>query len=84
MFDKMKQMYQMKKMLEGMTSTEDFKGIKATVNGAMQVVNIEISDQARTSSDLEKNIRKSINRAMIGVQKKMQSEMKNGNISMPM
>ena len=28
MFDKMKQMYQMKKMMEGITSTEDYKGIK--------------------------------------------------------
>ncbi len=83
MFDKMKQMYQMKKLLEGMTSSEDYKGIKITVNGAMQVVSVQISPQARESKDLEKNMLKSINTAMLNIQKKMQKEMKAGNISMP-
>jgi DNA-binding protein YbaB len=83
MLDKMKQMYQMKKMLEGMTSAEDYKGIKVTVNGAMKVLSISVSDQARESKDLEKNITKSINNAMKNVQKKMQKEMKSGNMEMP-
>ena len=83
MFDKMKQMYQMKKMLEGMTSTEDYKGVKVTVNGAMQIVNFEVSDQARESRDLNKNLLKSTNNAMKNIQKKMQKEMKAGNIEMP-
>ncbi|MCK9379124.1 MAG: YbaB/EbfC family nucleoid-associated protein [Candidatus Moranbacteria bacterium] len=83
MFDKMKQMYQMKKLLEGMSSSEDYKGIKITVNGAMQVVSVQISPQARESKDLEKNMLKSINTAMLNIQKKMQKEMKAGNISMP-
>jgi DNA-binding protein YbaB len=83
MLDKMKQLYQMKKMLDGITSTEDYKGIKITINGAMKVLNVQISDQARQSSDLEKNILKSINNAMSNVQKKMQKEMKSGNMQMP-
>ncbi len=83
MLDKMKQLYQMKKMLEGITSTEDYKGIKVTVNGSMKVLNIQIGDQTRESRDLEKNIVKSINNAMKNVQKKMQKEMKSGNMEMP-
>ncbi|MFZ2153751.1 MAG: YbaB/EbfC family nucleoid-associated protein [Candidatus Moraniibacteriota bacterium] len=83
MLDKMKQLYQMKKMLDGITSTEDYKGIKVTINGAMKVLSVQISDQARSSSDLEKNILKSINNAMANVQKKMQKEMKNGDLKMP-
>ena len=83
MLDKMKQMYQMKKMLEGMVSTEDYKGIKVTVNGAMKVLSVSVSDQARESRDLEKNMLKSINNAMKNVQKKMQREMKSGNMVMP-
>ena len=83
MLDKMKQMYQMKKMLEGITSTEDYKGIKVTVNGSMKILSVEVSDQARESRDLEKNIVKSINSAMKNVQKKMQKEMKSGNLDMP-
>ena len=83
MLDKMKQMYQMKKMLEGMTSTEDYKGVKVTVNGAMKVLSVSVNDQARESRDLEKNLTKSINNAMKNVQKKMQKEMKAGNMDMP-
>ena len=83
MLDKMKGLYQMKKMLTGLTSTEDYKGIKATVDGTMKIVNVEISDQARESRDLEKNIVKSINNAMKNIQKKMQKEMKSGNLEMP-
>lgn len=83
MLDKMKQLYQMKKMLDGITSTEDYKGIKITVNGAMKVLSVQISDQARTSNDLEKNVLKSINNAMTNVQKKMQKEMKAGDLKMP-
>jgi len=83
MLDKMKQLYQMKKMLDGITSTEDYKGIKITVNGAMKVLSVQISDQARQSGDLEKNILKSINNAMANIQKKMQKEMKSGNLQMP-
>lgn len=83
MLDKMKQLYQMKKMLDGITSTEDYKGIKITVNGAMKVLSVQISDQARQSSDLEKNVLKSINNAMGNVQKKMQKEMKSGDLKMP-
>ncbi|MDH4329969.1 MAG: YbaB/EbfC family nucleoid-associated protein [Candidatus Moranbacteria bacterium] len=79
----MKQLYQMKKMLEGIASTEDYKGVKVTVNGSMKVLSVEISDQARESQDLEKNIVKSINNAMKNVQKKMQKEMKAGNLEMP-
>ena len=84
MFDKMKQMYQMKKMMEGITSTEDYKGIKITVNGSMKSVSLEINDTARNSRDLEKNIVKSANNAMKNIQKKLQKEMKSGNIEMPM
>lgn len=83
MLDKMKQLYQMKKMLDGITSTEDYKGVKITVNGAMKVLSVQISDQARTSNDLEKNILKSINNAMTNVQKRMQKEMKAGDLKMP-
>jgi DNA-binding protein YbaB len=83
MLDKMKQLYQMKKMLDSINSTEDYKGIKVTVNGAMKILSIQISDQARTSSDLEKNILKSINNVMGNVQKKMQKEMKSGDLKMP-
>ncbi|MFC1645152.1 YbaB/EbfC family nucleoid-associated protein [Patescibacteria group bacterium] len=83
MIDKMKQLYQMKKMLEGITSTEDYKGIRATVNGSMKLLSVEVTDQARESRDLEKNIVKSINGAMKTIQKKMQKEMKAGNIDMP-
>ena len=83
MLDKMKQLYQMKKMLDGITSTEDYKGIKITVNGAMKVLSVQISDQARQSNDLEKNVLKSINNAMSNVQKKMQKEMKSGDLKMP-
>ncbi len=80
MFDKMKQIYQMKKMMESITASEDYKGIKVTLNGSMQIVNLEISDQARQSQDLAKNIRKAINQAMKNIQKKLQKEMKSGNI----
>jgi len=80
MFDKMKQLYQMKKMMEGITASEDYKGIRITVNGAMQVVDLEISDRARQSQDLAKNVRKTINQAMKNIQKKLQKEMKSGNM----
>ena len=83
MFDKMRQMYQMKKMMEGITSTEDYKGIKITVNGSMKILSLEINDTARNSRDLEKNIVKAANNAMKNIQKKLQKEMKSGNIEMP-
>ena len=86
MLDKMKQMkqmYEMKKTLARITSTEDYKGIKVTVNGSMKVLSVEVSDQARNSNDLEKNITKSINTAMKNIQRKMQKEMKDGNLEMP-
>ncbi|GEM_PF-3962696 len=83
MFDKIRQAYQMKKILEGITAKEDYKGIKTTANGALQIVSIEISEAARASSDLEKNIRKSVNGALQNIQKKLQKEMKEGNIQMP-
>jgi len=83
MFDKMKQIYQMKKMMEGLTSTEDYKGIKITVNGSMKIIGLEINDAARNSRDLEKNIIKAANNAMKNIQKKLQKEMKSGNIQMP-
>lgn len=83
MLDKMKQMHQVKKVLDGITSTEDYKGIKVTVNGSMKIISMEISDQARQSKDLEKNIIKAINNSMKNIQKKMQSEMKSGNLNMP-
>ena len=79
----MKQMYQMKKILDSITSTEDYKGIKLTINGSMKIISMDISDQARQSSDLEKNIIKAVNNAMKGIQKKMQNEMKSGNLNMP-
>lgn len=84
MFDKMRQMYQMKKMMEGITSTEDYKGVKITVNGSMKILSLEINDTARNSQDLEKNIVKSANNAMKNIQKKLQKEMKEGNMQMPM
>jgi len=68
MFDKMKQIYQMKKMMEGLTSTEDYKGIKITVNGSMKIIGLEINDAARNSRDLEKNIIKAANNAMKNIQ----------------
>ena len=83
MFDKMRQMYQMKKMMEGITSTEDYKGIKITVNGSMKILSLEINDTAKNSRDLEKNIVKSANNAMKNIQKKLQKEMKSGNIEIP-
>jgi len=83
MFDKMKQIYQMKKMMEGLTSTEDYKGIKITVNGSMKIIGLEVNDAARNSRDLEKNIIKAANNAMKNIQKKLQKEMKSGNIQMP-
>ncbi len=83
MLNQMKQLYQMKKLLEGITSTEDYKGIKVRVNGSMKILSIEIDEQARSSSDLEKNIVKAINNAMKNIQKKMQKEMKSGNLNMP-
>ena len=83
MFDKMKQMYQMKKMMDGITSTEDYKGIKVTINGSMKIVSLTIGEQARQSKDLERNVMRAIDGATKNIQKKLQSEMKSGNISMP-
>lgn len=81
MFDKMRQLYQLKKQMEATQITEDYKGVKVTVNGAMKIIRLEISN--REDKDLERNISEAVNNALKNVQKKMQQEMMGGGMEMP-
>lgn len=81
MFDKLRQIYQMKKQMEATQITEDYKGIKVTVNGAMKIIKIEIAN--KEDGNLEDNVREAVNNAMKSVQKKMQKEMMGGGMEMP-
>ncbi len=69
----LKKLRQIKKQMESVEITEEYAGIKITMNGAMEVLSINISDQE--DPKLEKYLKKCFNRAMRSVQKSMMSNM---------
>jgi DNA-binding protein YbaB len=64
----LKKLRQIKKQMEEITVTEEYEGVKITMNGAMEVTNVEI---ANTEGNLAKYVRKCFNRTMRSVQRKM-------------
>lgn len=65
----LKKLRQIKKQMEEVTVTEEYEGVKVTMNGAMEVTNVEIADPSLPK--LAKYVRKAFNRTMRSVQKKM-------------
>ena len=65
----LKKLRQIKKQMEEITVTEEYEGVKVTMNGAMEVVDVSIADP--TYPKLAKYVRKAVNRATRSVQKKM-------------
>lgn len=69
----LKRLRQMKKQMEEVNHTEEYEGVRITLNGAMEVLNIEIDDPNQPK--LTKNLRKCFNRSMRSIQKKMMENM---------
>jgi len=65
----LKRLRQIKKQMEKIAVTEEYEGVRITMNGAMEVTNVEITDQ--NNPKLSKYIRKAFNRTMRSVQKNM-------------
>jgi len=65
----LKRLRQIKKQMEEITVTEEYEGVKITMNGAMEVTGVEIIDP--NAPKLAKYVRKAFNRTMRSVQKKM-------------
>lgn len=73
----LKKLRQIKKQMESVEITEEYEGVKITMNGAMQVTSVEIANQNHPK--LPKYVRKCFNRAVRSVQKSMMGNM--GGIS---
>ncbi len=69
----LKRLRQMKKQMEEVSHTEEYDGVRITLNGAMEVLNVEIDDPNHPK--LTKNLRKCFNRSMRSIQKKMMENM---------
>jgi len=65
----LKKLRQIKKQMEQVAVTEEYEGVKITMNGAMTVTNVEIADP--NAPKLAKYVRKAFNSTMRSVQKKM-------------
>jgi len=65
----LKKLRQIKKQMEQVTVTEEYEGVKITMNGAMEVTNVEVANPGEPK--LGKYVRKAFNRTMRAVQKKM-------------
>lgn len=65
----LKRLRQIKKQMEEITVTEEYEGVRVTMNGAMEVTKVEISDPSVPK--LAKYVRKAFNRTTRSVQKKM-------------
>jgi len=73
----LKRLRQIKKQMEEITVSEEYEGVKITMNGAMEVTKVEISNP--NDPKLAKYIRKAFNRTVRSVQKSMMGNM--GGIS---
>ncbi len=69
----LKKLRQIKKQMESVEIVEEYSGVKITMNGAMEVLNVQIDNPE--DPKLEKYVRKCFNRAMRSVQKSMMSNM---------
>lgn len=69
----LKKLRQIKKQMESVEITEEYAGIKITMNGAMEVLSVKIDDPE--DPKLEKYLKKCFNRAMRSVQKSMMTNM---------
>ena len=65
----LKRLRQIKKQMEEITVTEEYEGVKVTMNGAMEVTSVEITNP--TYPKLAKYVRKAFNRTIRSVQRKM-------------
>jgi len=65
----LKKLRQIKKQMEQVEITEEYEGVKITMNGTMEVTNVEIADSG--SPKLAKYVRKAFNRTIRSVQKSM-------------
>jgi len=65
----LKRLRQIKKQMEEITVTEEYEGVKVSMNGAMEVTKVEIANPAQPK--LAKYVSKAFNRTMRAVQKKM-------------
>ena len=80
MFDQLKMMKQardlQKKMAE-ITLTEEYKGIKITLNGKQEILEVEITDIELLSDKekMERNIKDSFNNALTRSQKEIATKM---------
>ena len=80
MFDQLKMMKQardlQKKMAE-ITLTEEYKGIKITLNGKQEILEVEITDVELLSDKekMERNIKDSFNNALTRSQKEIATKM---------
>lgn len=80
MFDQLKMMKQardlQKKMAE-ITLTEEYKGIKITLNGKQEILEVEITDIELLSdkAKMERNIKDSFNNALTRSQKEIATKM---------
>ncbi len=78
MFDKFKQLKKLKDMqdsLSSVKSTANENGVKVTVNGKMEVINVSLNEDLDKSKQ-EKALKKCINEALDDVKKQASKQMK--------
>ena len=85
MFDQLKMMKQardLQKKMADITLTEEYKGIKITVNGKQEILSLEIIDVELLSDKekLERNLKDSINNALSRSQREIATKMQ-GDLS---
>jgi DNA-binding protein YbaB len=88
MFDRLKKLRELKKMQDGLGSlivTQEERGWKFTMNGKMELINIEIDPDTLNADSkglVEDIVKKGINNVIKEVQKKAAQEMmKNGGLA---
>ena len=69
----LRKLRQLKKQMESIETTEEYEGVKISMNGAMEVISVEIKNP--NDPKLEKYVRKAFNRTIRSVQKGMMENM---------
>lgn len=69
----LRKLRQLKKQMESIETSEEYEGVKITMNGAMEVLDVEIKNP--NDPKLAKYVRKAFNRTIKSVQKGMMENM---------
>ena len=79
MFDQLKMLKQardLQKKLNDITISDDYKGIKITINGKQEVLSLEIPDEMmQDKSDLERALKDAMNNVLSKAQREIATKM---------